>query len=90
MPPQWISIVSPNRLRLIAEHSICQPGLPSPKGDGHLTSPSSGVHFFQRAKSLTDSFSYSSAESRPLAAAFREDGSRWESFPYWGKLAILK
>src|SRR3989338_226702 len=35
MPPAWISKPSPKYFILIAEHSICHPGRPSPHGDGH-------------------------------------------------------
>lgn len=48
-PPEWISIVSPKISIAMAEHSICQPGLPSPHGEVHFGSPS--LDFFQRAKS---------------------------------------
>src|SRR5919112_3310475 len=37
-PPPWISIVSPRYLRDMAEHSICQPGLPFPQGLDHVGS----------------------------------------------------
>ena len=36
-------------LSIIAEHSMCQPGRPSPHGDGHVGSP--GFDAFQSAKS---------------------------------------
>ena len=36
-------------------HSVCQPGRPSPHGDGHDGSP--GLAFFQSAKSMGDRFS---------------------------------
>ncbi len=47
---------------LIAEHSMCQPGRPCPQGDGQDGSP--GLALFQRAKSRTSSFSYSSSATR--------------------------
>ncbi len=31
-PPVWMSIVALNIFLIMAEHSICQPGLPLPKG----------------------------------------------------------
>ena len=52
---------------LIAEHSMCQPGRPSPHGLGQNTSPSSGTRAFQSAKSARDSFSYSSLLTRSPA-----------------------
>ena len=36
-------------------HSVCQPGRPSPHGDGQLGSP--GLAFFHSAKSTGDRFS---------------------------------
>lgn len=45
----------PNIPEAIAEHSICQPGLPKPQGDSHEGSP--GLLFFQSAKSFKDFFS---------------------------------
>src|SRR5690554_5302592 len=48
-PPPWISKVSPKHLVDMAEHSMCQPGRPSPQGDCQLTSP--GLAAFHRAKS---------------------------------------
>src|SRR5699024_7963366 len=34
-PPPWISKWRPKYLVAIAEHSMCQPGRPSPHGDAH-------------------------------------------------------
>ena len=48
-PPQWRSKPSPSRSRAITTHSLCQPGRPSPHGDGHAGSP--GFDSFQSAKS---------------------------------------
>jgi hypothetical protein len=50
----------PKYFVLIAEHSMCQPGLPFPSSVSQNTSPSSGVHAFQRAKSWASSLAYSS------------------------------
>ena len=49
---------------LMALHSMCQPGRPSPQGLGQNTVPSSGTRAFQSAKSATASFSYSSLRTR--------------------------
>ena len=48
-PPPWMSKVRPSRRRLMAEHSMCQPGRPGPQGLSHDGSP--GLAPFQRAKS---------------------------------------
>src|SRR6266851_1073715 len=55
---------------LIAEHSMCQPGRPSPKGASHAapSCSSPGWAFFHRAKSLTDSLSYLSDATRAPVA----------------------
>lgn len=54
-PPLWISILSPRIFDAMAEHSICQPGRPSPhRALGHLGSFS--LDFFQSAKSLASRF----------------------------------
>ena len=64
---------------LIAEHSMCQPGRPGPQGESHDGSP--GFAAFQRTKSLTSSFSYSSSATRsPRRACVR-------SMP--GELAVV-
>ena len=47
---------------LMAEHSICQPGRPSPIEVDHEGSP--GFAPFHSAKSRTSSFAYSSASTR--------------------------
>ena len=49
IPPEWISMFCPRTESAIAEHSICQPGLPYPQGESHFGSP--GFAAFQRAKS---------------------------------------
>ena len=51
-PPPWMSNVSPSSLRLMAEHSMCQPGRPLPQGLSHEGSP--GLAFFHRAKSAAE------------------------------------
>src|SRR6266545_2354993 len=38
LPPVWMSKRSPRCFMDIAEHSICQPGYPSPQGLGHFNS----------------------------------------------------
>ncbi len=76
---------SPNRSSDIAEHSICQPGLPGPQGLGQLISPA--LAFFQRAKSAGSCFNSSTAI---LAPALSSSTLRPESLPYCGKLSTLK
>ncbi len=53
-----MSNLSPRYFLLIAEHSRCHPGRPSPHGLSQLGS--SPFFPFHRTKSLADSFSYSS------------------------------
>ena len=53
----------------IAEHSICQPGRPSPQGDGHEGSP--GFACFHRTKSSGSSFASSTLHARPGAQNHR-------------------
>ena len=55
-------------------HSMCQPGRPSPHGDGHVGSP--GLAFFQRAKSSGDALLL--ADVDPAAPA-RNDSSDWRA-----------
>ena len=38
-PPVWKSISGPRYFAAIAEHSMCQPGKPSPQGLSHLSVP---------------------------------------------------
>lgn len=54
-PPVWISKEGPKISDAIAEHSMCQPGLPRPQGESQAGSP--GLLFFQSAKSFRDCFS---------------------------------
>ena len=66
---------------LIAEHSMCQPGRPSPTSVVHDGSP--GLGPFHSAKSRTSSLPYSSAATRsPERAA---PGSSRASLPYAGQ-----
>ncbi len=64
-PPPWMSNLSPRCLSDIAEHSICQPGLPSPHGLSHEGSP--GFAIFHRAKSLWSLFPEPVLSTRPPA-----------------------
>merc|ERR1719502_741232 len=50
-PPPWISIGPPCPMvcSIMAEHSMCQPGLPAPHGLSQVGSP--GLDAFQSAKS---------------------------------------
>ena len=54
LPPAWMSKVSPRCLRVIAEHSMCQPGRPCPHGESQDGSP--GFAPFQSAKSSGSRF----------------------------------
>jgi len=49
LPPEWMSILSPNMALAMTEHSMCHPGRPGPHGDGQDGSPC--LEAFQRAKS---------------------------------------
>src|SRR5574340_202360 len=44
LPPPCISKSSPRYLRLMAEHSMCHPGLPGPQGLCHLGSSLANFH----------------------------------------------
>src|SRR6266581_710521 len=61
-----MSKLGPRIFMLMALHSMCQPGRPSPHGLGQKTSPSSVRRAFQSAKSASDSFAYSSLLTRTL------------------------
>jgi len=51
-PPPWISKVLPKWQHAIAEHSMCQPGRPSPQRESHRAScGSSGFARFHKTKS---------------------------------------
>ena len=77
MPPPWIAKSAPRSFSAIAEHSMCQPGRPSPQGEGQAVS-SSGLRAFQSAKSSGSSFSDSVPASSPWSIS---SGSRFESLP---------
>ena len=49
LPPPWMSMTGPMSSRIMAEHSMCQPGRPRPHGLSHSGSP--GFAAFQSAKS---------------------------------------
>ncbi len=75
-PPPWISKSGPRYLRLMAEHSMCQPGLPCPHGLGHLGSSSANFH---NAKS-SGSFLVSSTST--LAPEINSSVFFFDSLPY--------
>lgn len=63
LPPEWKSKCLPNAIVASVEHSMCQPGRPSPHGlfqDGSLNS----LRDFHRAKSLGLRFSLFSDENK--------------------------
>ena len=71
---------------LMAEHSMCQPGRPSPIAVDQLGSPARAP--FQSAKSRTSSLLYSSASTRsPTRCCV---GSRRARAPYAGQEAMRK
>ena len=76
-PPPWIAKSRPSSFSAIAEHSMCQPGRPSPQGDSQALS-SSGLRAFQSAKSSGSSFSGSLPASSPWSMS---SGPRFESLP---------
>ncbi len=76
-PPPWIENSTPSSSSAIAEHSMCQPGRPSPHGLGHqVSSPS--LRVFQSAKSSGASLSSAAPASSPWSI---ESGSRLERRP---------
>ena len=77
MPPPWMSKSAPRSFSPIAEHSMCQPGRPSPHGDGHEVS-SSALCAFHRAKSSGSSLRLAVPASSPWSISA---GSRLESLP---------
>src|SRR5262245_26953337 len=85
-PPAWMSSVSPKYFIAMQEHSMCQPGRPSPMAVSQDGSPS--FFAFQRTKSRASSLSYSSTSIR--APARIPEKSLWESLPYSGNLEIEK
>ena len=76
-PPPWIANSSPSSSSAIAEHSMCQPGRPSPQGLGQAVS-SPALRAFQSAKSSGSSLSSAAPASSPWSIA---SGSRLESCP---------
>ena len=84
-PPPWMSKGSPRYLRLMAEHSMCQPGRPMPQGLSQAGSPGLAA-FFHRAKSSGSRL----RSSRPAPSA---RSSRWppsiSSMLRPGELAVL-
>ena len=77
VPPLWMAKSAPSSFSAIAEHSMCQPGRPSPHGEGQPVS-SSNLRAFQSAKSSRSSFSDSVPASSPWSIS---SGSRFESLP---------
>ena len=71
---------------LMAEHSMCQPGRPSPTDVDQLGSPARGP--FQSAKSRTSSLLYSSASTRSPTRCWV--GSMRARTPYAGQDAMRK
>ncbi len=76
-PPPWISKSTPRISSAMAEHSMCQPGLPSPQGESQAVS-SPSLRAFHRAKSWGDSLC--SAASSPSPCCISSSG-RLESLP---------
>ena len=76
-PPPWISKSVPSTDSAIAEHSMCQPGRPSPHGDGQAVS-SPSLRPFHSAKSC--GFSFSAASSSPSPCCMSSSG-RFDSLP---------
>ena len=76
-PPPWIANSAPSSASAIAEHSMCQPGRPSPHGEGQAVS-SPSLRAFQSAKSRRSSLSSAAPASSPWSMS---SGSRFESFP---------
>mmetsp|Transcript_26630 Transcript_26630/g.87311 ORF Transcript_26630/g.87311 Transcript_26630/m.87311 type:complete len:366 (-) Transcript_26630:996-2093(-) len=62
-PPPLMSTLSPRWSEHIAEHSMCQPGRPSPHGEAHFGSPA--LDRFHNTKSLALRFSEPPAPSAP-------------------------
>src|SRR5487761_1239280 len=75
-PPPWISKLLPRYFKLIAEHSMCHPGLPLPHGLFHVGESSENFH---NAKSR-GSFFVSSTSTR--APEINSSIFFFESFPY--------
>ena len=64
---------------------MCQPGRPSPQGEGQLGSP--GLAAFHSAKSIGSSFSSPGAMRAPASSS---SSGWWESLPYSGSLRVRK
>ncbi len=73
----WMSKSAPRSFSAIAEHSMCQPGRPSPHGDGH-DGVLPGLRAFHSAKSSGSSFRLAVPASSPWSIS---SGSRLESLP---------
>ncbi len=73
---------------LMAEHSMCQPGRPRPKGASHCAHAGSSAFAFQSTKSRAFSFSYLSVSTR--APAWIPATSSRDNRPYSGKDAMRK
>ena len=73
-PPPWMSKPSPRRSSDITTHSVCQPGRPSPHGEGHAGSP--GLAIFHRAKSIGVRLSLGDLDR---GAAACSDSSDWRA-----------
>ncbi len=73
---------------LMAEHSMCQPGRPRPKGASHCAHSGSSLFTFHSTKSRAFSFSYLSVSTR--APALIPATSSRDSRPYSGKLEMRK
>ena len=67
-PPRWRSKPSPSRSSDMTTHSVCQPGRPSPQGEGHAGSPA--LAYFQRTKSSGERLA-ASAPASTLAPALQ-------------------
>ncbi len=80
LPPPWISNGAPSVASAIAEHSMCQPGRPSPHGALHHVS-SIGLRAFQSAKSSGSSLRADPSSPSPWSIW---STSRCESSPYSG------
>ena len=75
-PPPWISKVTPRIFFAMAEHSMCQPGLPLPQGLSQPGSPS--LDGFHSTKSA-GLFLYGATSTR--APAIRSSWERRDSWP---------
>ena len=84
-PPPWISILDPNNLFDIAEHSICHPGLPYPHGDVQPGSlPEDGFHKTKSRGFFLSSFTLTLYPANKSSVFFPD------SFPYSLNFSIEK